>query len=83
MWQQFPKLLLERYDFPIMIDIGFALKGSADNTITVQSGDSLYSIGARVPNAPSPAQVVEDIRSLNALDSDVLQAGQKLILPQY
>lgn len=65
------------------LGIGFAVNGGADNVVTVQSGDSLYSIGARVPDAPSPAQAVEDIRSLNALESDVLHAGQKLILPEY
>lgn len=64
------------------LGIGFALSGTPQAVI-VQSGDSLYSIGASLPDAPSPAQAAADIRSLNALDSDVLYAGQKLILPEY
>lgn len=64
------------------LGIGFALKGDAQAVI-VQPGDSLYSIAASVPDAPSLTLTVDDIRSLNALDSDVLQAGQQLILPEY
>lgn len=64
------------------LGIGFVLSDTPQ-AIIVQSGDSLYSIGASLPDAPSPAQAAADIRSLNALDSDVLYAGQKLILPQY
>lgn len=65
------------------LGIGFALKGGEVQGIVVQPGDSLYSISARLPNAPSPAQVAADIRSLNALESDNLQVGQTLILPEY
>ncbi|MBR6459103.1 MAG: LysM peptidoglycan-binding domain-containing protein [Actinomycetaceae bacterium] len=64
------------------LGIGFLLSDTPE-AIIVQSGDSLYSIGASLSDAPSPAQAAADIRSLNALDSDVLYAGQKLILPQY
>ena len=65
------------------LGIGFALRDNTDDAVIVQSGDSLYSIGSSIPGAPSTVQAVEDIRSLNALNSDMLYAGQKLIVPEY
>ena len=65
------------------LGIGFALKGGEVPGVVVQPGDSLYSIAASLPDAPSPAQAAEDIRFLNALEGDNLQVGQTLILPEY
>ena len=65
------------------LGIGFALKGGEVSGVVVQPGDSLYSIAASLPDAPSPTQAAEDIRFLNSLESDNLRVGQTLILPEY
>lgn len=65
------------------LGIGSSLKGDASTVVTVQPGDSLYSIATSLPHAPPPNVVVADIRSLNTLENDTLYAGQKLLLPEY
>lgn len=48
---------------------------STDNTYTVKSGDSLYSIASKYNTT------VNVLRNLNNLSSDTLSIGQKLIIP--
>ncbi|WP_164743407.1 LysM peptidoglycan-binding domain-containing protein [Microbacterium sulfonylureivorans] len=50
-------------------------------TITVSSGDTLWSIAEAVAPAADPRDVVDALVRLNALDSVSLQAGQSLAIP--
>ncbi|MDY0909260.1 LysM peptidoglycan-binding domain-containing protein [Microbacterium sp. CFBP9034] len=53
-------------------------------TITVSSGESLWSIAESVAPHDDPRDVVDAIVRLNALDSVTVQAGQSLSIPaQY
>lgn len=53
-------------------------------TVTVMSGDSLWSIAQQVAPHSDPRDVVASIERLNALDTPVLSAGQRLAIPaQY
>lgn len=49
----------------------------------VQVGDSLWSVASSIPDVPSVEAAVVDIRELNGLSSDTLEAGQSLTLPRY
>ncbi|GAB3386339.1 hypothetical protein GCM10027568_04500 [Humibacter soli] len=52
--------------------------------ITVQPGDSLWSIARRISPASDPRDVIGAIIDLNGLSSSVVQAGQRLAIPhQY
>ena len=50
-------------------------------TITVMSGDSLWSIAEAVAPAADPRDVVDAFMRLNALDGVGLVAGQELAVP--
>lgn len=50
--------------------------------MTVLSGDTLWSIATLIDPAADPRDVVEDIISLNQLDSAVLTPGQEIALPR-
>jgi len=50
-------------------------------TVTVSSGESLWSIAEEIAPGHDPRDVVDDIVRLNALDSVVVQAGQSLAIP--
>lgn len=50
-------------------------------TITVQPGESLWSVAQRVAPDNDPREVVAQIRRLNDLESSSLQVGQLLVLP--
>lgn len=50
-------------------------------TVTVSSGDSLWSIAQDVAPDADPRDVVDAIVRLNALDGVTLQAGQSLAIP--
>lgn len=50
-------------------------------TVTVMSGDSLWSIALSVAPNADPRDVVSAIERLNALDGATLGAGQKLAIP--
>ncbi len=50
-------------------------------TITVMTGDSLWSIAEAVAPASDPRDVVDAIVRLNALDGVGLVAGQELAIP--
>jgi len=51
-------------------------------TVTVQAGDSLWSIAEKVAPAADPRDVVDALARLNALDGVVLQTGQELAIPR-
>lgn len=50
-------------------------------TITVSSGDSLWTIAQEVAPYDDPRDVVDAIVRLNALESVTVQAGQSLAIP--
>ncbi len=50
-------------------------------TITVSSGDSLWSIAQEVAPNADPRDVVDAIVRLNALDGVTIAAGQRLAIP--
>ena len=49
--------------------------------LTVQPGDTLWSIARRVAPQRDPRDVVSQIRRLNHLPSASVQAGRQLLLP--
>ncbi|MDQ1126931.1 LysM repeat protein [Microbacterium sp. SORGH_AS 505] len=50
-------------------------------TVTVHSGDSLWTIAQDVAPDSDPRDVIDDIVRLNALPSSVVDAGQSLAIP--
>ena len=50
-------------------------------TVTVSSGDSLWSIAEEVAPAADPRDVVDAIVRLNALHGVAISAGQRLAIP--
>ena len=50
-------------------------------TVTVQAGESLWSLAGSLAPAANPADVVADILAINSLDSASVQPGQILIVP--
>ena len=50
--------------------------------VTVQPGESLWVIAERLAPASDPRDVVGAIVDLNGLSSTVVQAGQRLAIPQ-
>lgn len=50
-------------------------------TVTVQPGESLWSVAQRIAPDNDPREVVAQIRRLNDLESSSLQVGQLLVLP--
>jgi Tfp pilus assembly protein FimV len=57
--------------------------GSPEPTRIVQvgTGDTLWDIAADLADDGDVRAVMEEIKHLNALDSGVLQAGQRLVVP--
>ena len=55
--------------------------GDSFTTVTVQPGDTLWSIAEEVAPGADPRDVVDAIIRLNALPSGSLTAGQSLALP--
>ena len=49
--------------------------------VTVQAGDSLWSLAQQAAPDHDPRDVVAKIRDLNDLTSSELQVGQQLLLP--
>ena len=50
-------------------------------SVTVQPGESLWSVARRIAPDNDPREVIAQIRRLNDLESSSLQAGQHLLLP--
>ena len=55
--------------------------GPATRTVTVHTGETLWQIARQVAPADDPRDTIDRIRDLNALDTTVVQAGQRLIVP--
>jgi LysM repeat protein len=53
----------------------------AQHLVTVQQGDSLWTLAQRVAPDNDPRDVVARIRDLNDLSSSSLTPGQQLVLP--
>ncbi len=51
---------------------------AAFQVVTVQAGDSLWSVAQRVDSTDDPRAIVDRLKALNDLDSSVLQPGQVL-----
>ena len=49
--------------------------------VTVQPGDTLWSVSRRLAPHRDPREVVDQLQRLNHLDSSALQVGQQLLLP--
>ena len=49
--------------------------------VTVESGQSLWSIAEKVAPSADPRDVIADIVSLNQLDTAVVSPGQRLAIP--
>lgn len=49
--------------------------------VTVESGQSLWSIAEKVAPSADPRDVIADIVSLNQLDTAVVSPGQQLAIP--
>jgi hypothetical protein len=60
-----------------------ASHGSAapHRTVTVEAGESLWSVAARVAPHADPRLVVADIESYNHLPSASVEPGQQLVIP--
>lgn len=52
------------------------------STVTVQAGQSLWSLAGTLAPEANPADVVADILTINGLDSASVQPGQVLVVPQ-
>ncbi len=71
-----------------VLSSGRALADSAAPTVpvstgtaVVEQGDSLWSIAQVVAPTADPREVVEEIRTLNGLRSNLIQPGQVLLVP--
>ena len=51
-------------------------------TVTVQAGESLWSLAGFLAPGANPADVVADILAINGLDSASVLPGQVLIVPE-
>jgi LysM repeat protein len=65
----------------IVTQAGTAPTGPATRTITVHVGETLWQIAEQVAPRDDPRDTVDRIRDLNALNTAVVQAGQRLIVP--
>jgi hypothetical protein len=75
----------------ILVTAGFTLgRGSSQavgnhrpvqHTVTVEAGESLWSVAARIAPHADPRLVVADIQSLNHLSSATVVPGQQLVVP--
>jgi LysM repeat protein len=50
--------------------------------VTVESGDSLWTIAATIAPEADPRDVIADVMSLNQLDSSTVVPGQEIALPE-
>ena len=53
----------------------------ATTQVTVEHGDSLWSIAGRIAPDADPRDVVYQLRELNGLRSNLIQPGQVLLVP--
>lgn len=63
-------------------DIG--APGSSFSYVTVDAGESLWSVAERIAPSADPRDVITEIQTLNGLESSTVSAGQSLAVPaQY
>ena len=55
--------------------------GAAVETVTVEAGESLWSVAAQIAPTSSTADVVADLIAVNELSSAELLPGQVLVIP--
>ena len=55
--------------------------GPATRAITVHAGETLWGIALEVAPRSDPRATIERLRDLNHLGTDVVQAGQRLVVP--
>ncbi|WP_293167656.1 LysM peptidoglycan-binding domain-containing protein [Microcella sp.] len=55
---------------------------AAVTTVTVEAGQSLWSLAATIAPDSSTADVVADLMSINALESASVVPGQQLVVPE-
>ena len=60
---------------------GSATAAPRAQAVTVQAGESLWTMAVRVAPDNDPRDVVAQIRALNDLDTPQLTPGQQLLLP--
>lgn len=53
----------------------------ARHTVTVQAGDTLWSVAARIAPHADPRAIVAEIASLNKLSGSIVQPGEQLVVP--
>jgi hypothetical protein len=53
----------------------------ARHAVIVHSGETLWSVAARIAPQQDPRLVVADIQSLNHLSSAAVEPGQQLVVP--
>ena len=51
-------------------------------TVTVEAGQSLWSVATMIAPTAATADVVADLMAINALESATVQPGQQLIVPE-
>lgn len=54
---------------------------AAASSVTVEAGDTLWSLAQRLDPQADPREVIAAIMTLNGLDTPTLQPGQVLLLP--
>lgn len=55
--------------------------GTVTRAITVEAGQTLWGIALDVAPQADPRATIERLRELNGLGTDVVQAGQRLVVP--
>lgn len=72
---------------PVLSSGGAVADGSVGSStvqlqyVTVQAGDTLWSIASRIAPNSDPRDVVDELVRLNGLTSGAIQIGQQLALP--
>jgi LysM domain len=56
---------------------------AAHHTVTVEAGETLWAVAARVAPHSDPRIVVADIESFNHLQSANVEPGQQLVIPRF
>ena len=62
-------------------DAGSTVSNVSLEEITVMPGDTLWTIAAEVAPKADPQQVINELTSLNRLETQTLQPGQHLAIP--
>lgn len=84
-----PLILLAVLGLVLMGFVTSPLKASVGGTgadatqVTVQAGESIWSIASQSGVGRDPRDVVAEIVQLNNLKSSVLQPGQQIFVPQH